>query len=88
MNKAKLEINKDWTFKDIVDEIWALRDKFDSLLMSFSYFDLHEKVVFLKKTRDAIYALNFEEYKKDKIWNYMNHYEYYTTLRDMAARMK
>ena len=88
MNKAKLEINKDWTFKDIVDKVWALRDDFDSLLASFSYFDLHEKVVFLKKTRDAIYALNFEEYKKDKIWNYMNHYEYYTTLRDMASRMK
>ena len=88
MGRKELNIDGNWTFKDIVDNVWALRDEYDRLLMSFSYFELHEKVVFLKKTRDAIYVLNFEEYKKDKIWDYMNHYEYYTTLRDMAARMK
>ena len=83
-----LNINPQWGFKELVNNLWTLRDEYDRLLASFSYFDLHEKVVFLQNTRDAIYALNFEEYKKDKVWSYFNHYEYYTTLRDMANRMK
>jgi hypothetical protein len=32
--------------------------------------------------------MNFDEAKKDKVWDYFNHYEYYTTLRDIANRMK
>lgn len=84
----QLEINKNWDFKELVNHIWTLRDDFDNLLASFSYFDLHEKINFMRKTRDAIYSLNFEEWRKDKVWSYMNHYEYYTTLRDMAKRMK
>lgn len=83
-----LKINPDWSFKEVVDNAWTLRDEYDRLLVSFSYFDLHEKVVFMKQTRDAIYSLNFEYWKKDKIWSYLNHYEYFTTLRDMANRMK
>lgn len=83
-----LEINPQWSFKELVEHIWTLRDEFDRLLASFSYFDLHEKVMFLKTTRDTIYSMNFEEWRKDKVWNYFNHYEYYTTLLDMANRMK
>jgi len=83
-----LDINPNWSFKELVEHIWALRDEFDRLLTSFSYFDLHKKVTFLRNTRNAIYSLPFEEWRKDKIWDYFNHYEYYTTLRDMAERMK
>ena len=88
VGRKELNIDENWTFKDIVDNVWALRDEYDRLLMSFSYFELHKKVIFLRHTRDAIYALDFEEWRKDKIWDYMNHYEYFTTLRDMANRMK
>ena len=83
-----LQINPQWSFKEVVENLWTLRDTYESLLASFSYFDLHEKVVFMRKTRNAFYSLNFDDWKKDKIWNYMNHFEYYTTLRDMANRMK
>lgn len=83
-----LDINPQWSFKELVNHIWALRDEFDSLLTSFSYFDLHEKVVFLKKTRDTIYSMNFDVSYKDRVWNYFNHYEYYSTLVDIANRMK
>ena len=84
----ELEINQSWTFSEVVDNLWALRDLYDSLLASFSYFDLHEKVLFMQKIRNAFYSLNFEYWKKDKIWNYMNHFEYYSTLKEMAKRSK
>lgn len=83
-----LNINPEWSFKELINHIWTLRDDFDCLLTSFSYFDLHEKVLFLKKTRDTIYSMDFSEANKDRVWNYFNHYEYYSTLVDIANRMK
>jgi hypothetical protein len=84
----ELNINPNWTFAEVVKNLWTLRDEYDCLLMSFSYFDLHEKVVFMRKTRDAFYSLDFDVWKKDKIWNFMNHFEYYSTLKDMVRRGK
>lgn len=83
-----LNINPNWTFAEVVDNLWTLRDEYDRLLTFFSYFDLHEKVLFMRKTRNAFYSLNFEYWKKDKIWNFMNHFEYYSTLKDMVKRHK
>lgn len=83
-----LNINSNWTFAEVVDNLWTLRDEYDRLLTFFSYFDLHEKVLFMRKTRNAFYSLNFEYWKKDKIWNFMNHFEYYSTLKDMVKRGK
>lgn len=83
-----LEINPSWTFAEVVDNLWTLRETYEGLLTSFSYFDLHKKVLFMRKTRNAFYSLNFEYWKKDKIWNFMNHFEYYSTLKDMVKRHK
>ena len=83
-----LNINPNWTFAEVVDNLWALRDEYDRLLTFFSYFDLHEKVLFMRKTRDAFYSLNFDVWKKDKIWSFMNRFEYYSTLKDMVKRHK
>lgn len=67
-----LEINKDWKFKDLLPHLEDLRKQYWDSLAFFSYFDLHEKVVFMRHTRDSFYALKFEEWKKDKVWDYMN----------------
>lgn len=83
-----LKINPNWTFKDIVNEIKALKLEYEGVLTSFYYFDLHEVVVFKRKTRNAIYSLNFPEWKKDKLWNYMNGFEFFSSLRGIAEREK
>ena len=82
----KLNINPDWSFQDVVDNLKVLRTQYEEILHFFSYFDLHEEVLFMKNTRDAFYSLNFDEWKKDRIWDYMNHFEFYYVLKGIANR--
>lgn len=84
----ELKINKNWSFKEIVNNLEALKEEYLDILVFFSSLELREKVVFMRKTRDAIYSLKFEEQKKDRIWNYFNDFEYLSTLKSIADREK
>lgn len=76
-----MEINQNWNFKEIVGVLKSLKEQYWEKVRSFSYFDLHEKVVYMRKFRNDIYKLNFEEWKKDKIWDYINNYEFLYVLK-------
>lgn len=84
----ELNINQNWTFKEVVNNLKSLRTDYEGILATFSYFDLHEKVLFLKNTRDSFYSLNLQEWEKDKIWDYMNGFEFLYVLKDIAKRRK
>ena len=75
------EINQNWNFKEIVSVLKSLKEQYWEKVRSFSYFDLHEKVVYMRKFRNDIYKLDFEEWKKDKIWDYINNYEFLYVLK-------
>lgn len=79
-------IDKDWNFKDTVEHIKALRNDYDRILASFSYFKLHEKVEFIRKTRNDFYSLNCKEWESNKLWEYMNHYERFYVLQQIVER--
>lgn len=83
-----LNINPNWTFKEIFVNIRALRNSYEDILCSFSYFELPKRVEFKRKTRNLIYSMSFDNYRKDLIWNYMNHFEYYYVLKQVARRSK
>ena len=76
-----ISINKNWNYREIVNNLKEIKDEYWKKLAFFSYFDLHEKVVYMRNMRNSIYALNFEEWKKDKIWDYMNGYEFLYVLK-------
>lgn len=76
-----MEINQDWNFKELVNVLKSLKEQYWEKVRSFSYFDLHEKVVYMRKFRDDIYKLDFEEWKKDKVWEYINNYEFLYVLK-------
>ena len=76
-----MEINQDWNFKEIVSVLKSLKEQYWEKVRSFSYFDLHEKVTYMRNFRDQIYKLDFEEWKKDKIWDYINNYEFLYVLK-------
>lgn len=82
----RLEINQNWKFKDVVENLRALRTQYEDILRSFTYFQLNEIVEFKRNTRNAFYSLNFETWKKDKIWNYMNRFEYFFILQEIVKR--
>ena len=68
-----LNIDPNWNYKDTVLNLRALKNRYYDSLRSFSYFELHDKVLFTYEIKNAIYSLNFEEWKKDRIWEYLNH---------------
>lgn len=84
----ELNINQNWTFKEVVDNLKSLRTDYEGILATFSYFNTHEKVEFRRKTRDKFYSLNLQEWEKDKIWSYMNGFEFLYVLKDIAKRRK
>lgn len=76
-----IKVNIEWKFKDAVDNIEALRYEYEGTLTLFSYFDLKQRNKFILETRNKIYALKFEEWKRDKLWEYMNGFENLETLK-------
>lgn len=81
-------IDPNWNFKQIVYNLETIRTHYEDILSSFSYFELHKVVEFKTEIRNSIYSLNIEEYQKDKIWDYMNHFEFLYVLKGIAERRK
>lgn len=81
-------INPNWTFKDVVNNLKALRLKYEGVLASFSCYEIKDKINFKRNLRNSFYALDFEEWKKDKIWDYMNGFEVYEVLQNICSRLK
>lgn len=67
-----LKIDKNWTFKNVIENIKTLRSDYERILASFSYFHSHSKILFIQQTKKQIYSFNFKEWKKDMIWFYLN----------------
>ena len=82
----RLDINQNWTFNEFVCNIKALRTSYERFLTLFNCFHLKEKAEFIRQTRNEFYSLNMEDWKREKLWNYMNGDELITTLEDIANR--
>ena len=60
-------INPDSTFKEIVDNIEAIKTHVRDTIASFSSFDVKKQLQFQRELRNQIYALNFELWKRERI---------------------
>ena len=69
----RIFIDPSWSFKECVYNIRALKSQYQEVLMSFSFLkNLTEETRFIKETRKTIYSLPYDEWKIDKLWEYMN----------------
>lgn len=82
----ELKVDQTLNFKNLVIQAKAFKNQYYSVLASFSYFELPNKVQFIRTFRDSIYSLNFEEWKKDRVWDYMNNYIPYEELISIARK--
>ena len=64
--EKRIEINVNWTFKEVVLNIEALKSQYKEFLSPFFN---NKKVV---EWRDKIYALRMEEWRRDRLWEYLN----------------
>ena len=77
---SDIYINPNWTFKETIENVEVIKSQMGDIIASFWYFDLKKEVDFIRNLKKQIYSLKFEEWKRDKIWEYINDYEYYEEL--------
>lgn len=70
----KLNVKQNCSYKEFIKDIHILKRQYKEALLSFSVFEYHEKVMFIRQCKDQIYSLDYHEYLKDRIWNYLNGY--------------
>lgn len=68
----EIYVDNNWTFEEAVNNIKTLKTQYEKVLASFSYFEFKEKLEFKKNVKRSIYNLKMSEWKKDKLWEYMN----------------
>ncbi len=84
----EIYVNPNWTFKETVEHLKTLKTQYEEILASFSCFELRKEVNFKVHTKRQFYSLKFEEWKRDKLWNYMNGYEFLYVIKNIADRCK
>lgn len=81
--KARLYVNPNWSFKETLSFIEALKQDYYGALTLFNCFNIHEKRKLVRQFKKDIYALSYEEWKKDRVWDYLNDnidYEVFTKI--------
>lgn len=69
----RIFVDHSWSFRECVFKMRTLKAQYQVVLMSFSFTkNSHEETKFIRETRKTIYSLPYDEWKKDKIWEYMN----------------
>lgn len=70
----KIEVNPNWSYKESVEHIQALKDEYQEILSSFSIWETAKKTKFCYSTRNEIYKLKLFEWQIEYLWKYMNGY--------------
>jgi len=70
-----MNINPSWKYIDVMCRIWTLRSEYQKILASFYY--TKDRNEFIRKVKNQIYCLKFNENRKDEIWNLMNYVKEY-----------
>ena len=83
-----LVVNKNWTFEEAVKNIEALKSQYCDILASFSCYEIKDKVNFMRNSRNSFYSMNLKVWEIDKLWEYMNDFEFLYVLKDIAKRRK
>lgn len=69
-------IDPRWTFRDLVRNARRLKQDYVFCLTFFSYNYTFEELKYrnsiIRELKKNLYALNIEEWKIDKVWEYMN----------------
>lgn len=76
-----LNFNYSWTYNDFVHHAKTFKSSYKELLASF--YLVHPKLAneFARKTKNNIYSLSFELWKRDKCWEYLNNDQKLSHLR-------
>ena len=68
----KIHIDPNWSYRQAVYHVKALKPKYDEVLASFSSFEPGKRADFIHSVRIQFYAMNLIEWQIDNLWQYMN----------------
>ena len=74
----------DLSFIEIVKCVGILKQSYDLFLVSFFSAPSWVRAVRIKDFRDIIYSMKLAEWKKDKIWEYLNNDMTLDELKNIA----
>lgn len=83
-----MHIDTSLTFEQIVNDLMTLKTQYKEKLASFLWYEYREKNDFVYDLKLQIYSLNFAEWKKDKIWNYLNDSEFLSVIKHIIDKNK
>lgn len=83
-----MEIDKNISFKNLVNNLEALRSEYYGSLCLFKCYQIKERSKYRKEIRDLFFSLNIEYWQKERIWDYMNYYEEIDVLQNIASKYK
>ena len=74
-------VDKTWNYKESLYFIGDVKRHYESIMLSFSVYGGNFKPRDdIRKLKNEIYALEFETWKKDKLWEYITGDIEYTEL--------
>lgn len=84
-------IDPRWTFRDLVKNAKRLKQDYVFCLTFFSYNYTFEELKYrnniIRELKRNLYALDIEEWKIDKVWEYMNEDLTHTLLRMILCQI-
>lgn len=67
-----LKIDPNWTYRQVIYHIRALKSQYEGALTLFSSFEPRLRTNFIYSVRNKFYDLNLIEWQIDNLWRYMN----------------
>lgn len=64
---VEVYIDENWTFEQAVNNVEVLKKQVCFVDTFFSYFEAKERIQFKRDLRKKIYALKFEQWKRERI---------------------
>lgn len=83
-----IEIDSNLNYSQVLNIIESIKSKYMDILGSFLWHEYKEKNNFMCKIKKQVYSLQFEDFKKGKIWEYLNGFENLNTLLSLDKRNK
>lgn len=88
-NEDKMEVNSEWTLKEITENLERLKKEYVFYLAFFSYFrdDLKDQNEYKRNIKNQFYKLKIREWQIDMCWEYMNDYLPLYVIKGVVERM-
>ena len=67
-----MECNSNWKYNEVMQQLKEIRKEYILICNSFTYKQLHERVLYRTKIKRIVYAYPFSEARRNYIWYRLN----------------